>query len=87
MDSFSLKGKEKATADDGFFMERLEILYEQSLAELRAFAEREGRAYEEVRARADGTRPGCLRTSGCRLSGAWPNCTAGRSLMVRDQPF
>ncbi|RDX57295.1 hypothetical protein OH76DRAFT_1334682 [Lentinus brumalis] len=51
MDSFSLKGKEKATADDGFFMERLEILYEQSLAELRAFAEREGRAYEEVKRR------------------------------------
>ncbi|KAI0719282.1 hypothetical protein C8T65DRAFT_758907 [Cerioporus squamosus] len=51
MDSFSLKGKEKATPDDGFFMERLEILYEQSLAELRAFAEREGRAYEEVKRR------------------------------------
>ncbi|RPD74796.1 hypothetical protein L226DRAFT_571079 [Lentinus tigrinus ALCF2SS1-7] len=28
-------------------MERLDMLYEQSLAELRAFAEREGRAYEE----------------------------------------
>lgn len=51
MDSFSLKRKEKATADDGFFMERLEMLYEQSLGELRAFAEREGRAYDEVRVR------------------------------------
>ena len=51
MDSFSLKGKEKATADNGFFMERLEMLYEQSLGELRAFAEREGRAYDEVRVR------------------------------------
>ena len=42
------KGKEKAT-DDGFFMERLEMLYEQSLGDLRSFAEREGRSYEEVR--------------------------------------
>lgn len=47
MDFSSTKGKERAT-DDGFFMERLEMLYEQSLGDLRAFAEREGRSYEEV---------------------------------------
>ena len=41
------KGKEKAT-DDGFFMERLEMLYQQHLGDLRAFAEREGRPYDEV---------------------------------------
>lgn len=47
MDASIAKGQEK-TADDGLFMERLDMLYEQSLGDLRAFAEREGRAYHEV---------------------------------------
>ncbi|KAI0749334.1 hypothetical protein C8Q80DRAFT_1269231 [Daedaleopsis nitida] len=51
MDFSSAKGKERATDADGFFMERLEMLYEQSLADLRAFAEREGRTYQEVKRR------------------------------------
>ena len=47
MDTFGLKGKSKAN-DDVFFMERLEMLYEQGLVELRAFAERENRSFDEV---------------------------------------
>ncbi|KAI0787666.1 hypothetical protein C8Q74DRAFT_1253160 [Fomes fomentarius] len=50
MDASIVKGQEK-TADDGLFMERLDMLYEQSLGDLRAFAEREGRAYHEVKRR------------------------------------
>ncbi|KAI0367767.1 hypothetical protein BV20DRAFT_999883 [Pilatotrama ljubarskyi] len=51
MESPTWKGKEKATADDVLFLERLEMLYEQSLADLRAFAEREDRPLDEVRRR------------------------------------
>ncbi|KAH9945182.1 uncharacterized protein BXZ73DRAFT_73369 [Epithele typhae] len=46
----TLKGKEKAS-DDVFFMERLEMLYEQGLSDLRAFAERESRPFDEVKRR------------------------------------
>ncbi|TBU48852.1 hypothetical protein BD309DRAFT_986978 [Dichomitus squalens] len=48
METFDPKGNSKAT-DDGFFMERVEMLYEQGLVDLRAFAEREHRPFEEVR--------------------------------------
>lgn len=47
MESYSNKGKEKAT-DDALFLERLDMLFEQSLADIRAFAERECRAFDEV---------------------------------------
>lgn len=47
MESFGTKGKEKAT-DDALFLERLEMLFEQSLVDIRAFAERECRAFDEV---------------------------------------
>ncbi|KAH9850376.1 hypothetical protein C2E23DRAFT_836259 [Lenzites betulinus] len=50
MENFDAKGKEKAT-DDAFFLERLEMLYEQNLADLRIFADREERSFDEVRKR------------------------------------
>lgn len=34
--------------DDALFLERLKFFYEQSLTDIRAFAQREGRPYEEV---------------------------------------
>ena len=34
--------------EDALFLERLRIFYEQGLTEIRAFAQREGRPYEEV---------------------------------------
>lgn len=51
MEPLNLKGKQRApdNDDDGFFMERLEMLYEQGLGDLRAFSERENRPFEEVR--------------------------------------
>ncbi|GBE88403.1 hypothetical protein SCP_1302180 [Sparassis crispa] len=43
-------GKEQETPfEDELFLERLETLYDRSLAELRTFAERESRPFEEVR--------------------------------------
>ncbi|OBZ72193.1 hypothetical protein A0H81_07963 [Grifola frondosa] len=48
--SFIEKGKERAM-DYDLFLERLEMLYDQSLTEIRAFAEREARPFEEVRKR------------------------------------
>ncbi|KAI0331925.1 hypothetical protein GY45DRAFT_1321749 [Cubamyces sp. BRFM 1775] len=48
MEEISAKGKGKAT-DDAFFLERLEMLYEQNLADMRAFADREGKPFDEVR--------------------------------------
>ena len=59
MDTFGLKGKSKAN-DDVFFMERLEMLYEQGLVELRAFAERENRSFDEVSRSGDGECKGWL---------------------------
>ena len=53
MEELTAKGKEKAT-DDAFFLERLEMLYEQNLADMRAFAEREGKPFDEVCGRAGG---------------------------------
>ncbi|KAL1949481.1 hypothetical protein VTO73DRAFT_8362 [Trametes versicolor] len=50
MDSFGNKGKERAT-DDALFLERLDMLFEQSLADIRAFAERECRTFDEIRKR------------------------------------
>ncbi|PIL35579.1 hypothetical protein GSI_02307 [Ganoderma sinense ZZ0214-1] len=50
MDALDTKGKEKAT-DDALFTERLEMLFEQCLGNLRSFADREGRPFEEVRRR------------------------------------
>ncbi|KAI8980174.1 hypothetical protein BD414DRAFT_493863 [Trametes punicea] len=50
MEDFNAKGKETAT-DDALFLERLEMLYEQSLTDLKAFADREGRPLDEVRRR------------------------------------
>ncbi|KAI9060657.1 hypothetical protein FKP32DRAFT_1577784 [Trametes sanguinea] len=50
MEEINAKGKEKAT-EDVLFLERLEMLYEQSLSDLRAFAEREGKHFDEVRRR------------------------------------
>ncbi|KAI0635935.1 hypothetical protein C8Q77DRAFT_1270176 [Trametes polyzona] len=50
MDTVSAKGKERAT-DDALFLERLDMLYEQSLSDLRAFADRENRPFDEVRRR------------------------------------
>ncbi|KAI1797120.1 hypothetical protein LXA43DRAFT_1138024 [Ganoderma leucocontextum] len=50
MDALDAKGKQKAT-DDGLFTERLEMLFEQCLGNLRTFADREGRPFEEVRRR------------------------------------
>ncbi|KAI0833482.1 hypothetical protein BC628DRAFT_1507326 [Trametes gibbosa] len=50
MENVDEKGKAKAT-DDALFLERLEMLYDQSLADLRAFAEREERPFNEVRKR------------------------------------
>ncbi|EKM58300.1 uncharacterized protein PHACADRAFT_252511 [Phanerochaete carnosa HHB-10118-sp] len=35
--------------EEALFLERLLFLYEQSLNEIRTFARREGRSYEEVR--------------------------------------
>ena len=49
MEPLDTKGKAKASDDDAFFMERLEMLYEQNLADLRMFAERECRSFDEVR--------------------------------------
>ena len=34
--------------EDALFLERLKIFYEQGLSEIRAFAQREGRPYEQV---------------------------------------
>ncbi|KAH9903017.1 hypothetical protein C8Q73DRAFT_672651 [Cubamyces lactineus] len=48
MEEITTKGKEKATVD-AFFLERLEMLYEQNLADMRAFADREGKPFDEVR--------------------------------------
>ena len=59
MDTFGLKGKSKAN-DDVFFMERLEMLYEQGLVELRAFAERENRSFDEVSRSGNGECKGWL---------------------------
>ncbi|CDO73723.1 hypothetical protein BN946_scf185015.g51 [Trametes cinnabarina] len=50
MEECGAKGKKKAT-EDALFLERLEMLYEQSLSDLRAFADREGRPFDEVRRR------------------------------------
>ena len=47
MKSVNLKGKGRAL-EDGLFAERLEMLYEQGLGDLQAFAERENRSFEEV---------------------------------------
>lgn len=40
--------KESPAPVDALFLERLETLYEKSLADLRAFAQREGCPFEEV---------------------------------------
>ncbi|OSD06565.1 hypothetical protein PYCCODRAFT_1474680 [Trametes coccinea BRFM310] len=50
MEEINAKGKGKA-AEDVLFLERLEMLYEQSLSDLRAFADREGKPFDEVRRR------------------------------------
>lgn len=43
------KGKERASSDEeGLFQERLETFLNKELADLRAFAEREGRLFDEV---------------------------------------
>ena len=47
MNALNTKGKEKAS-DDALFTERLELLFEQCLASLRSFADREGRPFQEV---------------------------------------
>ncbi|OCH94355.1 hypothetical protein OBBRIDRAFT_140424 [Obba rivulosa] len=44
------KGKERAT-DDALFLERLEIVFKRSLADLQAFAEREECSFDDVRRR------------------------------------
>ncbi|KAI0775220.1 hypothetical protein BD413DRAFT_471784 [Trametes elegans] len=59
MESFDAKGKERAT-DDALFLERLEMLYEQNLADLRAFAQREDKPFEEVRRRMSELHAGYL---------------------------
>ncbi|KAI0649105.1 hypothetical protein C8Q79DRAFT_948831 [Trametes meyenii] len=59
MDEFNGKGKEKAT-DDALFLERLEMLYQQNLSDLRAFAERESRPFDEVRRRVAELHSKCL---------------------------
>ncbi|KAI0671746.1 hypothetical protein C8Q78DRAFT_1030674 [Trametes maxima] len=59
MDGFDGNGKEKAT-DDALFMERLEMLYQQNLSDLRAFAERESRPFDEVRRRVAELHSKCL---------------------------
>lgn len=37
--------------DDALFLERLKVFYEQSLTEILAFAQREGRPYDQVKTR------------------------------------
>ena len=37
-----------ATATDALFLERLETFMDRSLADIKAFSEREGRSFEEV---------------------------------------
>ena len=37
------------TVDEGLYLERLETLYEKGLSDIRAFAAREERSFEEVR--------------------------------------
>lgn len=50
MSMSSSKGKERISdsAEEALFQERLETLLDKGLADLRAFAEREGRLFEEV---------------------------------------
>ncbi|KAI0359858.1 hypothetical protein OH77DRAFT_873452 [Trametes cingulata] len=81
MDSFTStsKGKEKATADDVLFLERLEMLYEQSLADLRAFAEREDKPFEEVRRRIAELHSKYL----FQRSGPGPSTADGKELSAR----
>lgn len=82
MDTLGTKGKEKAS-DDGLFTERLEMLFDQCLANLRTFAYREGRPFEEVGVRDGGKIVrGRLSMSSRRLGGVWQSCTAKFSLAV-----
>ena len=45
---FEYHGPDSAASKDGLFLERLEIFMEKSLSDIKAFAERESRPYEEV---------------------------------------
>lgn len=78
MDTFGNKGKEKAT-DDALFLERLDMLFEQSLADIRAFAERECRAFDEVRVLGNGGYKRPEDPDLDRSENAWQSCTRGTS--------
>ena len=68
MEPLNLKGKQRApdNDDDGFFMERLEMLYEQGLGDLRAFSEREKRP-RQFSFPFDAHRAPYLQAFACRL--------------------
>lgn len=74
MEEITAKGKEKAT-DDAFFLERLEMLYEQNLADMRAFADREGKPFDEVCGCAGGQCMYFLSASGGRSEDTWRSYT------------
>lgn len=46
--SSTLNGKDRIL-DDALFLERLDIVYKKSLADLRSFAERESCSFDDVR--------------------------------------